>query len=115
MKDSFLLLHFTQKHYFKNIYDFKNHTYPAGTVFQVDVKTPRNLKPSLIRWRYVNEVGQEVYMNIFDHPVIKTAFDKKGDLDATHRKAVQKVLDDLHRGFFTLDNFVMFSLKSSNL
>lgn len=36
----------------KKYYDFKNHDYPAGTLFQVDIKTPRNLKPSLIRWRY---------------------------------------------------------------
>ena len=44
------------------------------------------------------------YMNIFDLPVIKEAFDKKGDLDASHRTRVQQVLDDLHQGFF-VDEF----------
>ena len=98
----------------KKYYDFKNHQYPAGTVFQVDVKTPRNLKPSLIRWRCVNEVGQEVYMNIFDHPVIKNAFEKKGKLDENHRKAVQQVLHDLHDGFFVM-NGVRYNLIPNSL
>ena len=83
-------------------YAFKNRQDLPGTTYQVDVKTPRNLKPSLIRWRYVNELGQEVYINIFDHPVIKTAFDKKGKLGEDHRKAVQQVLHDLHDGFFMI-------------
>ena len=99
----------------KKYYDFKNHPYPEGTVFQVDVKTPRNLKPSLIRWKYVNEVSQEVYMNIFDHPVIKNAFEKKGKLDTNHRKAVQNVLDDLHKGFFTLDNGITYEVIPGSL
>ena len=30
-------------------YNFKTHDYPEGTIFQIDIKTPRNLKPSLIR------------------------------------------------------------------
>lgn len=234
----------------KKYYDFKNHQYPAGTVFQVDVKTPRNLKPSLIRWRYnptssleelrvtrskvydktwkddktqsnkaftlsldedptrqfeivkdheegywsvhfktipdgdtfesftplteeqktrlfkaaadaipigdklstwgsltpggvsginrfkslgFKQVGTRevtdregnpiqipvlektgVYMNIFDHPVIKDAFDKKGKLDQNHRKSVQKVLDDLHAGFFVM-NGVKYNIIPNSL
>lgn len=35
---------------------FKEYDYPKGTLFQVDVKTPRNLKPSLARWRYEDVV-----------------------------------------------------------
>ena len=96
-------------------YAFKNRKDLPGTTYQVDVKTPRNLKPSLIRWRYVNELGQEVYMNIFDHPVIKNAFEKEGKLDANHRKAVQKVLDDLHKGFFTLDNGITYEVVPGSL
>ena len=96
-------------------YAFKNRKDLPGTTYQVDVKTPRNLKPSLIRWRYVNELGQEVYMNIFDHPVIKNAFEKEGKLDADHRKAVQKVLDDLHKGFFTLDNGITYEVVPGSL
>ena len=56
-----------------------------------------------------------VYMNIFDHPVIKDAFTKKGKLDADHRKAVQKVLDDLHKGFFTLDNGITYEVVPGSL
>jgi hypothetical protein len=81
MHESVMVLDTMEKYY-----NFKNHDYPAGTVYQVDVLTPRNLKPSLIRWKYINESGQEVYMNIFDHPVIKSTFDLKGELDANYRK-----------------------------
>ena len=88
----------------KKYYDFKNHNYPVGTIFQVDIKTPRNLKPSLIRWRYIDNTGKEVYMNIFDHPVIKNAFDKEGKLGADHREQVQNVLHNLHDGFFIIDD-----------
>lgn len=84
-------------------YAFKNRVDLPGTTYQIDVKTPRNLKPSLIRWKYVNGEGNEVYMNMFDHPVIKGAFDRKGKLDANYRKQVQDVLHNLHDGFFVMD------------
>lgn len=223
----------------QSYYAFKDHDYPEGTIFQIDVRTPRNLKPSLIRWRYTpavdlvelgitksevydkpwksdptktnqaftlslnedplrkfeivkdyedgywsihfktigeaetfetapkltseqkqrlfkaaaskipvgdklstwgeitkggisglnrfkhlgfNQVesrtisdkeGNEVvipvyervgtYMNIFDLPVIKEAFNKGGKLDANYRKQVQGVLNDLHKGVFTMN------------
>ena len=43
-------------------YKFKRTSYPRGTTFKLDVSTPRNLKPSLIRWRYdktvdLNSIG----------------------------------------------------------
>jgi hypothetical protein len=84
-------------------YAFKNRPDLPGTTYQVDIKTPRNLKPSLIRWQYIDNAGQTRYMNIFDHPVIKNAFDKKGKLGADHREQVQSVLHDLHNGFFIID------------
>jgi hypothetical protein len=52
MHESVMVLDTMEKYY-----NFKNHDYPAGTVYQVDVLTPRNLKPSLIRWKYINESG----------------------------------------------------------
>jgi hypothetical protein len=83
----------------------------------LDVKTPRNLKPSLIRWRYVNSEGNETYMNIFDHPVIKDTFVGNGKLDVNYRKNVQKVLHDLHKGFFEIDriryNIIPNSLENT--
>ena len=113
----------------KQYYDFKNHDYPEGTVFQVDVKTPRNLKPSLIRWQYQIDAAtngpvtattdanniKTLYMNIFDHPVIKNAFDKKGKLNQKHRDAVQNILDELHQGFFTLENGVRYNIIPESL
>lgn len=98
MHESVIVLDTMEKYY-----NFKKHDYPAGTVYQVDVLTPRNLKPSLIRWKYINENNQEVYMNIFDHPVIKSTFDLKGNLDANYRKQVQDILHNLHDGFFILN------------
>jgi hypothetical protein len=31
-------------------YAFKDRIDLPGTTYQIDIKTPRNLKPSLIRW-----------------------------------------------------------------
>lgn len=84
-------------------YAFKDRLDLPGTIYRVDIKTPRNLKPSLIRWKYLDESGVERYMNIFDHPVIKNAFTLKGKLNAEYRKQVQQILNDLHEGYFTVD------------
>lgn len=95
-------------------YAFKDRIDLPGTMYQVDVKTPRNLKPSLIRWRYINAEGQKVYMNIFDHPVIKNAFVMKGKLDADYRKQVQDILHNLHDGFFIMDD-IRYELVPNSL
>ena len=101
----------------KKYYDFKGYDYPSGTLFQVDIKTPRNLKPSLIRWRYIDDNGKEVYMNIFDHPVIKTTFALEGELNANYRQQVQNVLHNLYDGFFEMNgrryNIVPNSLENT--
>lgn len=99
----------------KKYYDFKNRIDLPGTTYQVDIMTPRNLKPSLIRWKYINSTGQEVYMNIFDHPVIKNAFlEKEGKLDANYRKQVQDILHNLHDGFFIMDG-IRYELVPNSL
>lgn len=96
-------------------YAFKKRNDLPGTTYQIDVKTPRNLKPSLIRWQYINAEGQKVYMNIFDHPVIRNAFlDKEGKLDADYRKQVQDILHNLHDGFFIMDG-VRYELVPNSL
>lgn len=96
-------------------YAFKDRIDLPGTTYQIDVKTPRNLKPSLIRWQYINAEGQKVYMNIFDHPVIRNAFlDKEGKLDADYRKQVQDILHNLHDGFFIMDD-VRYELVPNSL
>ena len=95
-------------------YAFKDRIDLPGTTYQVDVKTPRNLKPSLIRWQYINAEGQKVYMNIFDHPIIKNAFAMKGNLDADYRKQVQDILYNLHDGFFIMDG-IRYELVPNSL
>lgn len=95
-------------------YAFKDRIDLPGTKYQVDVKTPRNLKPSLIRWKYINGQGQKVYMNIFDHPVIKGAFTRKGKLNAEYRKQVQDILHNLHDGFFIMDG-IRYELVPNSL
>lgn len=95
-------------------YAFKDRIDLEGTTYRVDIKTPRNLKPSLIRWKYLDENGIERYMNIFDHPVIKNAFKLKGKLDANYRKQVQQIFNDLHKGIFTL-NGVTYNIVSGSL
>lgn len=84
-------------------YAFKEYPYDEGTRFQIDVMTPRNLKPSLIRWQYKDALDNTLYMNIFDHPIIRESFKKGGKLDATYRKNLQQVFHDLHDGFFYID------------
>lgn len=95
-------------------YKFKDRVDLPGTTYQVDVKTPRNLKPSLVRWKYINEAGQEVYMNIFDHPVIKETFKMGGKLNSEYRKQVQDILHNLHDGFFIM-NGVRYELVLNSL
>ena len=96
-------------------YAFKDRIDLPGTTYQIDVKTPRNLKPSLIRWQYINSEGQTKFMNIFDHPVIKNAFlEKEGKLDANYRKQVQDVLHNLHNGFFIMDG-IRYELVPNSL
>ena len=53
-------------------YDFKNRQDLQGTTYQVDILTPRNLKPSLIRWRYnptssLEELGV-IQSEVYDKP-----------------------------------------------
>ena len=42
--------------------------------FAQNVTAPRNLKPSLIRWKYIGEDGKEHYQNVFDSSVVRKAY-----------------------------------------
>lgn len=53
------------------------------------------------------------YMTIFDHPVIKDTFDRKGKLGKEHRAAVQKVFNDLHKGVFEKDGITYSIIPGS--
>ena len=94
-------------------YAFKDRLDLPGTTYRVDIKTSRNLKPSLIRWKYLDENNVERYMNIFDHPIIKNAFTLKGKLDAEYRKQVQQILNDLYEGHFTINGVTRYIIPGS--
>lgn len=75
---------------------------PADAKYQLDVLTPSNLKPSLIRWKSIDpDDGKEHYHNIFELPTIKNAYLQKLDTNTkSHRTAVQDILHNLHDGFY---------------
>jgi hypothetical protein len=71
-------------------------------MYQLNITKAYNLKPSLIRWQYLNKDGKVRYMNIYDHPIIKNSW----NLDKSKRpkqREIQEVLDKLDRGKFVLD------------
>lgn len=74
--------------------------------YKLDVTRPVNLKPSLIRWayEYENKEGAKVktYMTIYDHPIIKASWNQDKSKRPT-RAQIQKVLDDLEKGYFYLN------------
>lgn len=75
---------------------------PADAQYQLDVLTPSNLKPSLIRWKSINpDDGREHYHNVFELPTIKNAYQQKLNTnEKSHRTAVQDILHNLHDGFY---------------
>lgn len=91
-------------------YNFLDGKLPDGTLipedatYQVDVLTPTNLKPSLIRWKAMGADAKAHYHNIFELNVIKQAYQTRSDTSTpAHRKAVQNTLHLLHSGYF-IDN-----------
>lgn len=74
--------------------------YPEGCTYQICVTKPHNLRPSLIRWKYKGADNQEHYMNIFDHPVLRQAYEAGGAKTAEYRQKIQDVLHHLHEGYF---------------
>lgn len=87
-------------------YDFKERIFPEGTTFKSDTITPRNLRPSLIKWQYYDGTrdieGNLVprWMNFFDLSVCKNAF--RAALKPS-REEIQQAMHDLKEGFFILN------------
>ena len=71
---------------------------PKTNQYRVNVTKPHNLRPSLIRWKYLNDDGKEVYMNIFDTPIIKNSYTSNRPSD--YREQIQNTLHNLYDGFF---------------
>lgn len=91
------------------------HTYkktnqtPSNIKYQLDISSPVNLKPSLIRWKYIGDDNQEHFMTIYDHPIIKD-----GWMGNKHKQSeIQKVLDDLDKGTFTMNGKTYNVIKGS--
>ena len=86
----------------KNYYLFKNTEFTEGTIFKLDVTKPNNLKPSLIRWRYIDPVDGKTtrYMTIFDHYLIRRSWNDPSKKPT--QAEIQQVLDNLEKGIFQL-------------
>lgn len=69
--------------------------------YRVNVTKPHNLRPSLIRWQYLDNEGKPQYMNIFDTKVIKDAYIFPENKPSDYRIQIQDVLHKLHEGTFT--------------
>ena len=87
----------------KTYYDFKNRKELEGTQFKLCVIKPNNLKPSLIRWQYVDPAdGITKYMTIYDHPIIRGSWNLPKE-QRPKQAEIQQVLDLLDEGKFELN------------
>lgn len=88
-------------------YNFKNRQELEGTQFKLCVTKPNNLKPSLLRWQYVNPVdGITKYMTIYDHPVIRGSWNLPKS-ERPKQTQIQEVLDLLDKGKFELNGQIL--------
>ena len=88
-------------------YNFKNRKELEGTQFKLCVTKPNNLKPSLLRWQYVDPAdGITKYMTIYDHPIIRGSWNLPKE-QRPKQSEIQKVLDLLDKGKFELNGQVL--------
>lgn len=90
---------------FKQGYSTDGKIYPPTYKYRISVTRPHNLRPSLIRWQYVDSIDSEdkpvvKYMNAFDLAPIANAYLNNKNRDANYRKQVQDALHLLHAGQF---------------
>lgn len=87
----------TQVSEYRKISNISNNTY------KLNVTRPNNLKPSLVRWQYVDPADNTTkYMTIYDHPIIRGSW----NLPKSQRPKqvqIQEVLDLLDKGKFELN------------
>nr|DAF63668.1 MAG TPA: hypothetical protein [Podoviridae sp. ctz6O13] len=100
---------------FKEGYGQDGELYAPNYRYRVSVTSPHNLRPSLIRWQYVNANGIIEYMNAFDLPAIKDAYLNSESRDANYRKKVQDSLHMLHDGKFMDSNGVVHDIVEGSL
>lgn len=88
-------------------YNFKNRQELEGTQFKLCVTKPNNLKPSLLRWQYVDPVdGITKYMTIYDHPIIRGSWNLPKS-ERPKQTQIQEVLDLLDNGKFELNGQIL--------
>lgn len=88
-------------------YNFKNRTELEGTQFKLCVTKPNNLKPSLIRWQYVDPVDNTPkFMTIYDHPIIRGSWNLPKS-ERPKQTQIQQVLDLLDEGKFELNGQIL--------
>lgn len=88
-------------------YNFKNRQELEGTQFKLCVTRPNNLKPSLLRWKYVDPVdGITKYMTIYDHPIIRGSWNLPKS-ERPKQTQIQEVLDLLDKGKFELNGQIL--------
>lgn len=94
-------------------YNFKNRTELEGTQFKLCVTKPNNLKPSLIRWQYVDPVDNTPkFMTIYDHPIIRGSWNLPKS-ERPKQTEIQAVLDLLDQGKFELNGQVIDIIPGS--
>lgn len=94
-------------------YNFKNRTELEGTQFKLCVTRPNNLKPSLIRWQYVDPVDNTPkFMTIYDHPIIRGSWNLPKS-ERPKQTEIQAVLDLLDQGKFELNGQVIDIIPGS--
>ena len=88
-------------------YNFKNRKELEGTQFKLCVTKPNNLKPSLLRWQYVDPTdGITKYMTIYDHPIIRGSWNLPKS-ERPKQTQIQQVLDLLDEGKFELNGQIL--------
>lgn len=90
---------------FKQGYSTDGKIYSPTYKYRISVTQPHNLRPSLIRWKYVESVDSEgkpieKYMNAFDLAPIQNAYLNHKNRNADYRKQVQDALHLLQAGQF---------------
>lgn len=91
----------TQVREYKKISNTSKHTY------KLNITKPNNLKPSLLRWQYVDPAdGITKYMTIYDHPIIRGSWNLPKS-ERPKQTQIQQVLDLLDEGKFELNGQIL--------
>lgn len=79
----------------------------STSIHKLNITRPNNLKPSLIRWQYIDPLdGSTKYMTIYDHPVIRGSWNLP-ESERPKQTDIQAVLDLLDKGQFELNGQIL--------